>query len=81
MQQHEHDNARLIALGLKQFSPRVYSTMEDRVWRAIYSTLATLLFFVVFVGSYYAGQQGWWWMALIFLPVVFITIFSFLIPD
>lgn len=56
-------------------------TMEDKVWRAIYSTLATLLFFVVFVGSYYAGQQGWWWMALIFLPVVFITIFSFLVPD
>ncbi|MEK7532099.1 MAG: hypothetical protein AAB579_00630 [Patescibacteria group bacterium] len=55
--------------------------MEDKVWRAIYSSLTTLLFFLVFVGSYYAGQQGWWWMALIFLPVVFIAVFSLLIPD
>jgi len=55
--------------------------MEDKVWRLIYSSIATLLFFFVFVGSYYAGQQGWWWMALIFLPVVFITLFSLVAPE
>ena len=55
--------------------------MEDKIWRVIFSTLGSLIFFVVFAGAYYAGTQGWWWMAFIFFPVVFITIFSLLIPD
>jgi hypothetical protein len=54
--------------------------MEDKVWRVIYSILATFLFFLVFAGAYYAGQQGWYWMAFIFLPVVFITVYSLVAP-
>jgi len=55
--------------------------MEDKVWRIIYSTLATFVFFLVFVGAYFAGQQNWWWMGLIFVPVVFITVFILVAPN
>ncbi len=55
--------------------------MEDKVWRHIYSFITTIMFFVVFSAAYYAGGKGWWWMGVIFLPIAYMAVFSFLVPD
>ncbi len=55
--------------------------MEDKVWRHIYSFITTVMFFVIFTGAYYAGANNFWWMGAIFLPIAYLGVFNFLVPD
>lgn len=55
--------------------------MEDKVWRHIYAFITTVMFFAIFTAAYYAGARGWWWMGVVFLPIAYMAVFNYLVPD